>query len=428
MRFIPLFIVLGIAGSLDAAEIRLKTSTTRPAMLIQGSTRPASRPAAAMAEVSPEVQAVLERVTAAYGAVKSLELGGTVRMQLNEDGQERVREAGFTGKFLTPGFFRHETKDEPLVIGTGKKAYLYVERERVFEQSDVPEGRAVFEKLTDSQKQILLLQDPGLALALSDNAGQMLRRLVKKVEAGGEAKAGGVDCVVLKVQLSDPDSPAELKFEKATQLLREMTVDMTASVQKEGRPDIRDVRYAVSYGTIKTDTEVKAEAFAFAVPAGTREMSEMAAADDEGDGGDKSPLPGQAAPDFALEDLEGNTVKLADLKGSVVILDFWATWCGPCRAAMPHLNVIYEKHKAAGLKVFIVNQQEEKDKVARFIEANKLTMPALLDLKAIVGKKYHVNGIPTTVVIGRDGVVKQVHVGFGGSLDDLDRELEAMLK
>ena len=428
MRFIPFFIVLGIAGSLCAADIRLKKSTTRPAMLIQASTRPAGRPATSMAEVTPEVQEVLGRITAAYGELKSLEVAGTVRMQLDENGQARVREAAFAGKFLAPGFFRHETKDEPLVIGTGKKAYLYVERERVFEQSDVPDGREVFQKLTDSQKQILLLQDPGLALALSDNAGQMLRRLAKKVELGGEANVGGTDCVVLKVQLSEPDSPAELKFDKTTQLLREMTVDMTASVQKEGRPDIKDVRYAVSYGTIKVGAEMKAELFAFTVPAGTREMSDLAAADDGADGGDKSPLLGLAAPDFALEDLQGNTVKLAELKGSVVILDFWATWCGPCRAAMPALNAIYEKHKAAGLKVYIVNQQEPKEKVATFVESNKLTMTALLDLKAIVGKKYHVNGIPTTVVIGPDGMVKQVHVGFGGNLDELDKQIEALLK
>ena len=129
-----------------------------------------------------------------------------------------------------------------------------------------------------------------------------------------------------------------------------------------------------------------------------------------------------------MEDLDGNTVKLADLKGSVFILDFWATWCGPCRAAMPSLNALYEKHKAAGLKVYIVNQQEPKEKVAKFVESNKLTMTPLLDLKAIVGKKYHVNGIPTTVVIGRDGMVKQVHVGFGGNLDELDKEIEGLLK
>ncbi|MFI5378764.1 MAG: redoxin domain-containing protein [Tepidisphaerales bacterium] len=423
MRFIPLFVVLGIAPGLCAAEMRLIRPTTRPAALI----RPATRPAAAMADVSPEVQEVLGRITAAYSELKSLELAGTVRMQLNEDGQDRVREATFAGRFLAPGFFRHEAKDEPLVIGTGKKAYFYVERERAFEQSDVPDGRNIFEKLSESQRQILLLQDPGLALALTDNAGQLLRRLAKKIELGGEAKAGAADCLVLKVQLSDPDSPAELKFEKTTQLIREMTVDMTASVHKDGRPDIKDVRYTVSYGTIKPGAELRSEAFAFTVPAGTREMSEMAVADD-GAGGAPNALVGQPAPDLALEDLAGNTVKLSDLKGSVVVLDFWATWCGPCRAAMPHLNAIYEKHKGAGLKVFIVDEKESKEKVTQFVEANKLTVTPLLDLQGIVGNKYHVTGLPTTVVIGPDGTVKHVHIGFGGSLDELDKQIGELLK
>ena len=126
-------------------------------------------------------------------------------------------------------------------------------------------------------------------------------------------------------------------------------------------------------------------------------------------------LVGKDAPQFSLQTTDDKTVNLADEKGNVVLIDFWATWCPPCRKSLPGLQKISEDAdlKAKGLKVYAVNSGEEKDVAKSYCEQNKLTFTVPLDADNSVGKQYLVRGIPTTVVIGRDQKIKQVFIGFG---------------
>jgi peroxiredoxin len=133
-------------------------------------------------------------------------------------------------------------------------------------------------------------------------------------------------------------------------------------------------------------------------------------------GGDTRALQGKKAPAFEMPTLEGETVNLESLKGNVVVLDFWATWCGPCVKAMPHLQEMANNTELQekGLKVFAVNLRESEDKVKAFIEKNSYTMTVPMDKDGAVADTYKVQGIPTQVVIGRDGMIKKVFVGDGG--------------
>ncbi len=140
-------------------------------------------------------------------------------------------------------------------------------------------------------------------------------------------------------------------------------------------------------------------------------------------------LVGKPAPDFKLEGLDGKEVHLADLKGSVVVLDFWATWCGPCVQSMPHLDELYKAESPKGLKVFAVNQEEDKDTVQGFLKSRNLTVPALLDKDGQVGQAYEANAIPQTVIVGKDGKVRKVFIGYGMDTgDQIRKEVEAAMK
>ena len=120
---------------------------------------------------------------------------------------------------------------------------------------------------------------------------------------------------------------------------------------------------------------------------------------------------GHYAPDFTLPALTGEPVTLSDWRGQTVLLKFWASWCAPCRVEMPLLQATYEAYSDEGLVVLAVNLEEEKRRVAAFVEDLGLLVPVLLDEKADVGTLYRVRGAPTTYFIDRDGVIRQRHVG-----------------
>ena len=142
-------------------------------------------------------------------------------------------------------------------------------------------------------------------------------------------------------------------------------------------------------------------------------------------------LKGQAAPDFSLKTLDDKEVKLSELKGDVVVVDFWATWCPPCRASLPHIQKLAADKKMAeqGLKVLVVNAREGKDKIEPFMKQNSYSFTVPMDKDGSILQKYMVRGIPTTVVIGRDGKVREVFVGFDSSEGGkgVDKAVEAAL-
>ncbi len=138
------------------------------------------------------------------------------------------------------------------------------------------------------------------------------------------------------------------------------------------------------------------------------------------DDADTSTLEGKPAPDFSCKTLDGKDFQLSALKGDVVMIDYWATWCPPCRASLPHVNDISKDadYKSKGLKVFAVNSKEETAKVQKFVDDNKFTFTVPLDVAGEFGKKYLVQGIPTTVIVGRDGSIKKVFIGYGPGMEE----------
>lgn len=123
------------------------------------------------------------------------------------------------------------------------------------------------------------------------------------------------------------------------------------------------------------------------------------------------PAPGEAAPDFELHDLQGPSVGLSDLRGKVVLLNFWATWCGPCRKELPHLEHLQQTHSDSGLVVLGVSD-EKPDHARQFLAERGITYRALHDEGSLVFRRYGVTAVPTTLVVGRDGVISARIEGY----------------
>lgn len=145
---------------------------------------------------------------------------------------------------------------------------------------------------------------------------------------------------------------------------------------------------------------------------------------------DPTTLKGKPAADFSLPTLGNTNVSLAGEKGKVVLIDTWATWCPPCRASLPHIQKISSdsKRAAQGLVVWAINDGETTADVSKFLADNKYTFTVLMDPQATVLSKYHVSGIPTTFIVGRDGTIQDVFVGYDDhSAEAIDAAIDKAL-
>ncbi len=126
-----------------------------------------------------------------------------------------------------------------------------------------------------------------------------------------------------------------------------------------------------------------------------------------------APIAGHHAPDFTLRNLEGQEVSLSDFRGQPVIINFWATWCGPCRVEMPEFQNAFNAHETDGLVVLGVNltERDSIDAVPGFLDEFGLTFPVVLDQAGDVANTYNVFGQPASVFVNKDGTVHQVFYG-----------------
>jgi peroxiredoxin len=129
------------------------------------------------------------------------------------------------------------------------------------------------------------------------------------------------------------------------------------------------------------------------------------------------------APQFTLTTLAGQPAGLSQYKGQVVMVNFWATWCGPCQQEMPLLDQMYKKYKPAGFTLIGVNVDKEAPAVKELLTRKPVSFPVLLDPANSVSKAYHVDEMPSSVIIDRKGVIRYVHRGYkpGDENDYQDR-------
>jgi thiol-disulfide isomerase/thioredoxin len=124
------------------------------------------------------------------------------------------------------------------------------------------------------------------------------------------------------------------------------------------------------------------------------------------------------APDFTLTSRDGRAVSLSDLKGQVVMINFWATWCGPCRKEMPLLEQLYQRYERLGFTLLGVNVEEDRNDAEIFLKDTPVTFPILFDPANSVSKLYDVSAMPSTVLVDRAGNVRFLHHGYQDGYED----------
>ncbi len=263
----------------------------------------------------------------------------------------------------------------------------------------------------------------------ADDPAEKLLAAIQSATYDGEVMLDDSKCHLIKAAGNDSDW--QLWIDAGPKpLIRKFVPDLTKAMTKlaaaQGRPLPANLKVTtvVTYTDWQENPKLAAEAFAFAAPEGSVKIDNPADQVEP-----PHPLLGKVAPAINLDLLGGGKLDLASLKNkNVVILDFWATWCGPCKRAMPIIEKVASEYKKKGVLLYAVNLEESAEDVQHFAEQSGITATIALDTVGTAARDYQAQAIPQTVLIGKDGTVQVVHVGLLPDLENqLRKELDALL-
>jgi len=136
----------------------------------------------------------------------------------------------------------------------------------------------------------------------------------------------------------------------------------------------------------------------------------------------------EKAPDFQLPQMDGNSLKLSDLRGSVVYVDFWATWCPPCRESFPWMESMHQRYQELGLEVVAISLDQKRDLIENFLKAHKASFTILHDSEGDSAEAFQVKGMPSSYLVDRKGNIRMRHAGFNdGDKADLESQIKQLL-
>ena len=137
----------------------------------------------------------------------------------------------------------------------------------------------------------------------------------------------------------------------------------------------------------------------------------------------------EPAPDFILKSKTGENVRLEDLRGQVIMLNFWASWCGPCRQEMPLMDEIYKKYEKLGFTILAINVDEDSADADRFLDSVPVSFPILYDSESRTSELFDVDAMPTTIMIDRNGNKRFLHRGYKAGYElDYEKQVKQLVR
>ncbi len=397
----------------------------------QDQTRPDLQTAA------PDAKAILKQVAETYKNLKSYHFEGRLTTeQVNESmglRDERKAEELFVNAAIKPGRYRIESKNANFSVthvSDGKTKWVYA-----------PSINEYAKKAAEAGADNLVLGRDPLA-SFAAGAVNMLTSVsniadrVREAKITGEEKLeiGGqkVDCLVIEAYYSAVSTASQSNTH-----IRKLWIDKARNIilrqiqhNKSKTPwgTTMESKMTHIFTVARMGEQVPETLFAFTPPEGAKEVAELNSPLRAIAMGRPSRLVGKDAIAFALKDPDGNQVDLQTLKGKVALLNFWASWCGPCVAEMPHIEKLHRDFKDQGLVVLGVNSEEAE--VARaFVKERGYTFTTLIDEGKEVAAKYEVTGIPQVFIINREGKIKWHALGYGSGREiELRDAVEKVLK
>jgi peroxiredoxin len=304
------------------------------------------------------------------------------------------------------------------IVSDGKQLTQYLP---ILKRYTVGEAPATYVQMTDVGVQLKPTILGAQGSLIPSSGDEYYKRLIAGVESStyiGKEKVGDAMCHHLR--FAEKAFNWEIWIEDGKRpVVEKVLVDLS----KQFADQKATVTYTVAFSDWNVAPKFTAADFTFKAPANTEEVEELIEAEPT------RALLGKPAPSFKTVDVDGHPFDLKSQLGkNVILLDFWSTSCGPCVMLMPQLEAVAEKFADRGLVYRAVNLGEDAASIKDFQTATKIKAPVVLDPEGEIARSYRVEPIPQTVLIGKDGTVQVVHIGFGEQLaGEIAAEIEGLL-
>jgi len=350
---------------------------------------------------------ILEQSAETYRTMKRYLLAGVIQVEVRSARGPQSQQAPFLVAADGSGRMRDEVTSGAvmgLFVSDGRETVVYNGQLRQYMR--LPGGAdSVIKKFTNRGIGSLVMSR---YVALTEGARSARRLPDETLTVNGVPRV----CQVLEVTYDPPNAgvpitedPRRFWFDGETHLVVRQRTTMHADAPQFGGKI--DQVETTTFQRASIDPRFPDSLWVFRAPEGAKLVDEFS----NGPADPAAAFAGKPASDFTLKDLKGRPHSLKSLRGKVVLLDFWATWCGPCRITMPQVAKIHMQYKGKGVEVMSINVGETGEKAGAFIAKNGYAFTTLLDQDRVVATQYQVNGIPTLIVVDASGKISDYLVG-----------------